>query len=168
MDPNQLTPLAGVVELETDVAVRAHLTITHGAEIRTVQFPIPVTQHYLPVPGLQADRTYTVDIDLIPGGRVGTVFASTASLPADFPTLTTVVSDPPNMEPGYTLIDCMRRNNSDPRPDYTAIVDSAGAVVWYTTLCISADRQLPRTGTSSIGVESRNKRPFPYHRQEAI
>ena len=156
MDPNQQTPLAGVVELETDVAVGAQLTITHGAEIRTVQFPNPVTQHYLPVLGLQADRTYTVDVDLIPGGHVGTVFATTALLPADFPTLTTVVSDPLNMEPGYTLIDCMRREKLDPRPNYTAIVNSAGAVVWYTTICISAGRQLPngnilyRSGLDSV------------------
>jgi hypothetical protein len=143
MDPNTRTPLAGVVELVTDVPVQAQLTITFGADIRTVQFPNRVTQHYLPVLGLQADRTYTVDIDLIPGGRVGTVFATTPPLPADFPTLTTVVSDPPNMEPGYTLIDCMRRANNDARTQYTAIVDDTGALVWYTTHCFTAAKQLP-------------------------
>jgi len=39
MDPNGMTPLAGVVELETDTPVQAELTITDGIEQRTVTFP---------------------------------------------------------------------------------------------------------------------------------
>ena len=32
MDPNNLTPLAGVVEMETDVSVMARLTISDGID----------------------------------------------------------------------------------------------------------------------------------------
>jgi arylsulfate sulfotransferase len=142
MDPNGRTPLAGVVELETDEAVQTQLTITDGTDLWTVQFPEAALLHYLPVLGLKPDRTYTVDVNLIPGGRVGTVFATTPPLPADFPTLLTVVSDPFAMEPGFTLIDCMRRANDDVRPDYTVMVDNTGEVVWYTTHCFSSGRQL--------------------------
>ena len=158
MDPNFRTPLAGVVSFQTDVAVEVHLTISYGSDIQTVQFP-SATQHDLPVLGLKADRTYAVDIELIPGGRAGTVYATTSPLPSDFPTLTTVVSDPRRMEPGYTLIDCMRRSNDDNRPQYTAIVDSEGDVVWYTTHCFAAARQLRngkllyRSGSDAVEMD---------------
>ncbi len=143
MNPNGQTPLAGVVELETDVAVLARITITDGTDLWSVEFPDASQQHYLPVLGLKPDRTYTVDIELTPGGYVGSVFPTTGPLPADFPTLVTTVSSPEAMEPGYTLLDCFRRGSNDSRPKYSAIVDSAGEVVWYNTAwCWSAARQL--------------------------
>jgi hypothetical protein len=164
MDPNGLTPLAGVVELETDVAVAAQLTITDGLDLWTVRFPSSAQQHYLPVLGLKADRTYSVDVELVPGGPAGTVLATTAPLPDGFPVLTTTVSIPAQMEPGYTLMDCLRR--STPNLSYTVIVDSWGAVVWYTTRCMRATRQLPngnlfyRQGSQVIELDLlANERP---------
>jgi hypothetical protein len=143
MDPSSWTPLAGVVELETDEAVQAMLTITDGTDLWTVDFPVPTQQHYLPVLGLKADRTYTVDVDLVPGGRAGTVFATTDPLPANFPTLITTVSNPAAMEPGYTMLDCFSRGAGNPETRYGIIVDSAGEVVWYSTKCFGAGRQQP-------------------------
>jgi len=84
MDPNGRTPLAGVVELTTDTPVEAQLTITFGSDTRTVSFPGASQQHFLPVLGLKPDRTYTVDVELVPGGPVGTLFATTAPLPSTF------------------------------------------------------------------------------------
>ncbi len=157
MDPNAITPLAGVVELETDVVVQVELTIGNGGDSRTVVFPA-ATVHYLPVLGLKADRTYTVDIALVPGGPVGSLFATTSPLPADFPTVVASVSNPTEMEPGYTLIDRFGRGNTDPRPVYSMIVDSAGEVVWYSTRFFTAAKQLPngkllfRSGGTGFGV----------------
>lgn len=145
MDPNGTTPLAGVVELTTDVPVQAQLTITFESDVRVVSFPDVTVQHYLPVLGLKPNRTYTVDVELVPGGPVGTVFATTGPLPDDFPTLVTLVSQPEQMEPGYTLTSCMRRARGDSRPAYNAIVDSAGEVVWYTPRCFAAPKQLPNS-----------------------
>jgi arylsulfate sulfotransferase len=142
MDPKNATPLAGVVELETDVPVQVTLTITSGGDIRTVTFPA-ATVHYLPVLGLKPDRTYTVDVEFIPDGLVASLVATTGPLPADFPAIVTIVSDPLQMEPGYTFINCMTRDQGDPRPLYTAIVDNAGEVVWYTDRCMVALRVLP-------------------------
>ena len=68
------------------------LTITDGNDLWSVSFPDPSQQHYLPVLALKADRTYTVDIDLIPGGRVGTVLATTPALPNCLRTLLVVGS----------------------------------------------------------------------------
>jgi hypothetical protein len=53
------------------------------------------------------------------------------------------VSDPTNMEPGYTLINCFSRGPGGVGARYTIIVDSAGEVVWYSTKCMSPAHQLP-------------------------
>lgn len=143
MDPNGTTPLAGVVELETDSPVSVQLSITDGIDAWVVSPPLIKLQHYIPVLGLKPGRTYTVDVILIPGGNVGTVFATTPALPADFPQLLTVVSNPALMEPGYTITDCLRRANGDARPTYSIMVDSAGDLVWYTTHCMVATTYLP-------------------------
>jgi len=154
MDPTGLTPLSGVVELETDVPVLAELTITDGIDLWTVSFPDAHQVHYLPVLGLKPDRTYDVDVELTPGGLVGQLMATTDPLPADFPVVMTTLSDPQAMEPGLTLLDCFGRANTDARPRYAMVVDSAGEVVWYSTLCAAAFRMLPngklfyRSGTS--------------------
>jgi arylsulfate sulfotransferase len=143
MNPNGVTPLAGVVEIETDEPVRILITITDGIDSWTAASPYKLQQHYLPVLGLKVDRSYTIDVEIRPGGLVGTLIATTDRLPADFPTFVTVVSDPQAMEPGYTLVDCFNRSRDDTRETYTVIVDSAGEIVWYTTLCFSAALQLP-------------------------
>ncbi len=157
MDPNGKTPLAGVVELETDVAVTARLIITDGSESRTIRFADATQQHYLPVLGLKPDRTYTVDVHLTPGGPAGTLFATTLPLPADFPVVTTLVSIPALMEPGYTLID---RTIRDPDvQSYSLIVDNLGEVVWYTTELLFAVKQMPngnlfyRTGNQAVELD---------------
>jgi len=142
LDPIDKTPLAALLELETDTPVQVELTISFGAEVQTVLFPDISTQHSLPVLGMKPDRTYSVDIELIPGGPLPTMFVTTDPLPADFPTLTVLTSDPPEMEPGLTMIDCFNRG-SDPRPRWTVIIDHAGDVVWYSDRCLSAVRQLP-------------------------
>jgi hypothetical protein len=142
MNPNGTTPLAGVIELETDVPVEVELTIIDGVDIRTVRFPA-ASQHYLPVLGLKADRTHAVDIELIPGGPIGSVFATTDLLPVDFPALDVNISTPAEMEPEYTFLDCFRRARSDTRPRFTIIVDSAGEVVWYSTTCFQLSEFLP-------------------------
>ena len=83
-----------------------------------------------------------LDIELIPGGSAGSLLATTDPLPADFPTLITNVSNPAQMEPGYTLMDCFFRGGS-PGEFYVIVVDNAGEVVWYSTKCGSGIRQLP-------------------------
>lgn len=142
MNPTGFTPLAGVVEMETDVPVRVQLKIKSNGDVQNVSFSDLQQVHYLPVLGMKPGRNYIVDVNLIPGGYVGTLMAVTPTLPPDFPALVTQVSESSQMEPGYTLIDCFRRAVDDLRPNYTMIVDGAGEVVWYSTKCSSAFRQL--------------------------
>lgn len=142
MNPNGTTPLAGVVELETDLPVQVKLTITGGLGQQTVEFPGARQVHYLPVLGLKPDSSYTVDVELLPGGVVDSLLAITGPLPDDFPAVTVDVSNPPEMEPGFTLIDCFQRSSGDTRPSYTVIFDSVGDVVWYSTICTRPTSQL--------------------------
>ena len=144
MDPNRETPLAGVVEMETDEPVSVQLTISGDGDIWTATFP--ATQvHYCPVLGMKPNRTYTVKVSLITSQAVvvfaGNLTAVTPPLPVDFPLLS-VTSEPAKMEPGFHFLDCFSRGG-DPEPTYSFIVDSVGDVVWYTTICIRAVRKLP-------------------------
>jgi hypothetical protein len=144
LNPNGTTPLAGVVELETDVPTMVQLVVTSGLHSFSVNLPTVTAQHYIPVVGMKADRTYTVEVNLIPGGNVGTLFTTTDPLPADFPVITTVVSDPTMMEPGFTLTDCMvEPGGGTTFTRYSMAVDNVGEVVWYTTHCLASADYLP-------------------------
>jgi arylsulfate sulfotransferase len=144
MDPNGVTPLAGVVELKTDSPVRVTLKISNGGDSWKVKFPEARRDHALPLLGLEPDSAYEVELHLSPGGPVrGSLSAFTGPLPQDFPAIEVGASDPKKMEPGFTLLDCFFRQNGDSRPEYTMIVDDRGDVVWYSTRCSSAMRQLP-------------------------
>ena len=142
MNPNGSTPLAGVVEFVTDTPVRAVLKISDGTDFRRISFSDSARTHYLPVLGLKPGTTYTVEVAAGPGGPIGTVSATTGPLPVDFPARVVHVSTPKRMEPGYTLLDCFGRGRGT-GSRYGMIIDNAGDVVWYTTVCGSGVLQQP-------------------------
>ncbi len=137
MDPNGNTPLSGLVEFSTDVPTGVTLEVTDGIDLWRVHFPTISTDHALPLLGLKPDRAYSVQV--LPNPPViplaAPVLAITGPLPTDLPLFSTEVSDPSNMEPGFTLLDCLQRT-------WTIAVDSRGDIVWYTTICASAMTQL--------------------------
>lgn len=155
MNPNGVTPLAGVVELETQTPTWVSLTISDGIDSWRVDFPKARVQHYLPVLGMKSDRTYSVDVEVRPGNYLFRLWADTPPLPEDFPQVTTIVSDPQRMEPGFTMTDCVRWSNNDPRSRYSIIFDAAGEVVWYSTICGTSIHQLPNGNL--LGLNN----PFP-------
>jgi arylsulfate sulfotransferase len=135
MNPNLVTPLAGVVQLTTDVPTRVTLHVSNGAEGWAVVFPDYRTDHAVPVLGLQPDRTYTVEVTVTDeAGRslilTPALEAVTAAVPADFPRIELLRSDPRRMEPGLTLIERLSREAGFTDPTYTLIVDDGGQVVW--------------------------------------
>jgi arylsulfate sulfotransferase len=136
MDPNAKTPLAGVVEAETNIASRATLTITGAGDLFTVEYPEYQTNHYLLVLGLKPGNIYSVDVEFFDqvGGSIssGGLQAVAPALPADFPNVTVFVSTPSLMEPGFTLIDRFRREPGNPDPAYAIIFNADGDVVWFT------------------------------------
>jgi arylsulfate sulfotransferase len=152
MDPNGVTPLAGVVELTTDVPTRVTLTISDGSDSRVREFAEFQTDHYLPILGLKPNSAYSIEVIVTDQVDESLVLAPllqavTGPLPVDFPNINVLLSDPTKMEPGFTLLDKFTRGKPTTPdatlPRYTLIVDDAGDVVWYSTLGANATRQLP-------------------------
>ncbi len=54
----------------------------------------------------------------------------TAPLPADFPVIKVLISEPDKMEPGYTLF---RGANNNQKVGYVTFLDNTGQVVWYSS-----------------------------------
>lgn len=148
MDPNGLTPLAGVVQLTTDVPSRITINISNGIDSWTREFAAYENQHYLPVLGLKAGNTYSIEIIATDEDNNQLTIDSplqavTDPLPDDFPNIDVLVSEPARMEPGYTLISKFIRKAygtpADQTPDstltsYSIILDSSGNVVWYSII----------------------------------
>jgi len=136
MDPNGVTPLAGVVTLTTDVATRAEMIVTSDQDTWWVGFSGYRTAHSLPVLGLKPDQLYSVQVSITDPLNVTVPLpvleAVTGALPSDFPVIDVYYSDPRRMEPGYILMDKFRRFGSGGE-FYAIIVDNQGEVVWYST-----------------------------------
>jgi hypothetical protein len=153
-----VTPLAGVVEVETNRPTRLSMTIDDGVNRVKLRFPGSRRNHVAPVLGLRPGRTYTVVVKLtgVPGVRM---IAETPALPDDFPEVTLQTSDPARMEPGVTILDMFRRARGDSRPTYTMILDGLGEVVWYSTVGGTVSQQLPngnllfRSGGTAIEMD---------------
>jgi arylsulfate sulfotransferase len=136
LDPNGVTPLAGRVDVSTDVPTRALLHVWDAASSWAVTFPGYRTDHALAVLGIKAGRTYSVELALTDEGGQTRILAPalevvTAPLPADFPVVQVLASDPPRMEPGFTLTDRFTRSHPIHGPTYSMILDERGEVVWY-------------------------------------
>ena len=137
MNPNGVTPLAGVVELTTNVPVKITLEVDDGSATQTINFSNYATNHTLPVLGLKPNRSYNIWViatdSLNKSLELDTPLqADTAPLPNDFPTINVLVSQPDKMEPGFTLIDRLGVEGSNQVSPYTIIFDNAGDVVWYS------------------------------------
>jgi len=152
MDPNGVTPLAGVVQLTTDIPTRVTATISDGTSSRVTEFARYQTDHYLPILGLKPNSSYAIVLKITDATGVSQLVAPilqavTGPLPADFPDISVLVSDPSKMEPGFTLMDKFSRGSST-TPDgtlstYSIIVDNSGNVVWYALFGGSSMQQLP-------------------------
>ena len=181
MDPGGLTPLAGVVQFETDMPARVTLAVSDGKETRTIEFAEYKTDFSLPLLGLKPDRNYTIEVILTDLNNQQSTLtpalkATTAPLPDDFPEIKVLVSKPALMEPGYTMmarfipaggnrevtlagystgltkqklrewmcwaISWATECEPESKTTYTIIVDSAGDVVWYSTLGDTTNYQL--------------------------
>lgn len=137
MDPNGATPLAGLIELETDVPTRVTLAISDGTDTWSNQFKKFQTVHAVHVLGLKPNSTYSLELTITDEGGESVVLtpelkAVTPPLPADFPIITVYHSDPSRMEPGFTLMDRFRRFGGE-GGEYSIIIDNAGDVVWFST-----------------------------------
>jgi arylsulfate sulfotransferase len=136
MNPNGVTPLAGVVSLTSSVPVRVGLAISGGGEAWAVEFSAYLTSHAVPVLGLKPATAYTIRVRTTDtaGNRqlLAPLNTMTDPLPAGFPMVSVFLNNPARTEPGYILLDKTRRPDGG-RTDYQMIVDRQGNVRWYST-----------------------------------
>lgn len=148
MDPNSVTPLAGRIDLTASVPVRVTIKVSDGFESWAIQFPDLQTQHSVPLLGLKPGDVYTVTVSVTDQAGARTVLspsltATTGPLPSDFPTISVFYKNTARMEPGFTLMDKMRRFGTTGGL-YSIIVDNDGQVRWYSTVGgQDGTRQLP-------------------------
>lgn len=131
-------PLAATLALETDAAAAVRLTIDDGTNATSVAFPGRAVSHTLPVLGLKPNTSYTVSVTIIDAAGLEkdldqTLSLTTDPLPADFPQIEVLVSEPDQMEPGFTMLRrIIRGRDADPAiPTYSMILNASGEVVWY-------------------------------------
>jgi arylsulfate sulfotransferase len=126
---NAMAPLAGLVELTTDVPSLLRLDFDGGGDSWTADLGGPATDHAVPALGFRPDTAHTVTATVTGANELSQTSAPlpavTAALPADFPTFT-VTSTPASMEPGVTMFDVSAGGSG-----YLVIVDEVGDIVWF-------------------------------------
>ncbi len=138
-NPNPRAPLALTVHLVTDRPARARVLLDDGERPRAIERGRELaTEHELLVLGLVPGTRYRLAVEAQDeDGRTArsSPWEWTAPpLPAGFPPLHVTVSRPERMEPGVTLIPCMRwPGRSDPDRDFGPLIalDARGDVVWF-------------------------------------
>jgi hypothetical protein len=127
-------PLARSFSVSTSEPTSLILSLDDGnGHAYSIEFPAVTGDHDVAILGLRPDSSYQVRVAVTAedGRRVeqqDAIRIDTAPLPADFPGLNTLASEPSKMAAGYTLLDAIRKNRS---AGYLVILDDAGRVVWF-------------------------------------
>ncbi len=175
MAPNPSTPLAGLLELETDepttvsVAVTENTTASNSQtrgvfDSSTIEFDDLSIEHSLPLLGFTPGGSFTLQItvtDKFGNQRVfdQPLFVSTDPLPEDFPPIEVATSNPEKMEPGVTLFDIGARGVNISFGEALIAVNELGDVVWYhkPTAGASDARMLPNGNILFIAPQAPNE-----------
>ncbi len=139
--PATNAPLAGVLQLTTDVPSRVSVLVSDGTGTWERDFYDFATTNAVPLYGFKPDETNLIQVTVYDKNQNAYTAPQmltfvTAPLPSDFPTSVVLTSDPSQMEPGYTLFIIHNRNSANV---YITIMDSLGQVVWYRTALQSSD-----------------------------
>lgn len=132
--PSANVPLAFTLEVEGSLNTSATVRLDNNqGHAFSITFRNRSSNHSLDIVGLRANSTYSVEVslettDLISLTADGNLQFSTDPLPADFPDITLLQADTALMEPGVTLMDTWRKDES---AAYLVIVDNEGEVIWY-------------------------------------
>jgi len=143
--PATNAPLAGRLQVTTDVDSRVSISVEDGTGTWSRDFYDFAKDHSVPLLGFTADRNNLITVTVYDKARNEVTAGQplrfgTPPLPADFPNLTVLQSEPASMEPGYTLFRVALNGN---RKGYETIIDNSGTVVWYSPVTTLLDiRQL--------------------------
>ena len=131
------TPLYATVSLGTDEPAVVELDVDDGTRTWTiVPDPTPATDHELTVLGVKPDRVHSITVRArdAAGNEAtapGMLVLPTPPLPAGFPPLQVLASDPARMEPGVFLFATSYGTTAGATGSFVVMLDEAGEVVWY-------------------------------------
>jgi hypothetical protein len=143
IEPSPYIGLAAGVSVTTEISTVVQLTATSsGVEPHTIETPATsaaATEHLVPLVGMRAERTYTIDVDVFDeNGQqlLDTVAAgefTTSALPERFADHTVDIIDPARVSPGYTIVefDTLFIPEGSPSSQYLVAYDDEGEVAWY-------------------------------------
>ncbi len=127
-------PLAGTLQVTTDVKSRVSVVVNDGTNTWQKDFFDLATNHSEVLLGFKPSRTNVIQVIVYDQFKNANDTAApipfvTGPLPANFPTSTVLQSQPSLMEPGYFLFIVENKSGS---AFYITMMDNAGEVVWYT------------------------------------
>lgn len=131
--PAASAPLAGVLQVTTDVPARVSVLVSDGTNVWERDFYSYATSNSVPLYGFVAGRSNVIQVTVYDQYRNAYIAPQlltfvTAPLPSDFPQMVVLSSVPSQMEPGDTLFTVQNRSENS---GYITIVDPAGQVIWY-------------------------------------
>ncbi len=126
-------PLAGVLQLTTDVPGRVSVLVSGGTNVWERDFYTFATSNSVPLYGFQPGQTnlilvtvYDQNYNSVTAPQLLTFV--TAPLPSDFAQITLLTNVPSQVEPGDTLFTFYNRADYN---GYMTIVNPSGQVIWY-------------------------------------
>jgi arylsulfate sulfotransferase len=133
--PATNAPLAGLLQLTTDVPSRVSVLVSDGTGIWERDFYDFSTNHSETLLGFKPDQANLIQVTVYDEDRNAYTAPElltfvTAPLPPGFPPYTVLTDEPAMMEPGYILALVYNRAN-DGTNSYVVIMDNSGNVVWY-------------------------------------
>lgn len=145
MDPDNV--LLATLHVTTDTPARLAVSVVEAGRSRAlVTTETVATEHTVPIRGLHADRTQTIEVaplspDGALSGSAADVDVSTKPLPFSLPEISVGTSQPEQMSPGYTMFDVVQTTDivvdtegrAEQPPGILVAVDEQGEVVWYLT-----------------------------------
>jgi hypothetical protein len=145
--PTTNAPLAATLQLTTDLDSRVSVLVTDASNVWERDFFDFGTNHTLPLLGFKPGQTNEILVTVSGRDRSSATTEQplefvTPPLPADFPKISVLKSEPALMEAGYTLFVAVVL---DELKDYIIILDPDGNVVWYSPVQFNdfEVRQLP-------------------------
>jgi arylsulfate sulfotransferase len=150
-------PLAGLLQLTTDVPSRVSVLVEDGTNTWERDFYDFSTTHSLPLLGFEPDRTNQILVTVYDEGQNAYTAPQvltfvTAPLPADFPTWTVLKDEPSQMEPGYMLF-IISVEFGSATVHYITIMNNSGQVVWYAPDPAAGDYDVRQLTNGDLFVE---------------
>lgn len=139
--PATNAPLAGVLQVTTDVPSRVSVLVSNGTNVWERDFFNYTTSNSVPLYGFEPGQTNLIQVTTYDKYRNASTAPHlltfvTAPLPSDFPPITLLTNNPSQMEPGDTLFVAINRADNN---GYITIVNPSGQVIWYRQVLQSSD-----------------------------